>query len=123
VKAWKAALAAALATAAISFVALAPAAQSGKTAGKLKITTAHKSGTAMALATCPKGYVVIGGGFSAIEGNVINNQKQDEDSWIVQTAPPGGKRRLGDVNASAVCAKGANGLKVVDSGNEKTNGR
>ena len=118
-KAWKAALAAALVTAAISFTALAPAAPSGKSAGKLKITTAHKSGATTALATCPKGYVVIGGGFSAIDGNIVNNQKQDEDSWLVQTAPPNGKRRLGNVNASAVCAKGANGLKVVDSGNEK----
>ncbi len=116
-KAWRAALAAAIATAAISFVAFAPAAQHGKGAGKLKITTASKSGQVQAAATCPKGYVVIGGGFSAIDGNVINNQKQDQNTWIVQTAPPNGKR-LGPVTASAVCAKGTDGLKVVDSGNE-----
>jgi hypothetical protein len=122
VKAWRAALAASIATAAISFVAFAPAAQSGKSAGKLKITAASKSGQVQAAATCPKGYVVVGGGFAAIEGNVINNQKQDENTWIVQTSPPNGKR-LGAVTASAVCAKGANGLKVVDSGNEKTAGR
>jgi hypothetical protein len=122
VKAWRAALAAAIATAAISFIAMAPAAQSGKSAGKLKITTASKSGQVQAAATCPKGYVVIGGGFSASEVNVINDRKQDENTWIVQTAPPNGKR-LGPVTASAVCAKGANGLKVVDSGNEKVAGR
>ena len=117
-KAWRAALAAAIATAAISFIAMAPAAQSGRSAGKLKITNASKSGQAQAAASCPKGYVVIGGGFSSSDQNVINNQKQDENTWIVQTAPPGGA-----VTAKAICAKGANGLKVVDSGNEKTGSR
>jgi hypothetical protein len=112
--AWKAAVAAALVTAAISFAALAPAAAPN---GKLKITTATKSGQVQAAASCPKGYVVIGGGFSAGEGTVINNQKQDENTWIVQTAPTGPKRGV-VVVAKAVCAKGTNGLKVVDSGNE-----
>ena len=116
-KAWKAAVAAALVTAAISFTALAPAAPNGKGPAKLKITTATKSGPVQAAATCPKGYVVIGGGFSASDANVINNQKQDQNTWVVQTAPPAGKR-IGAVTAKAVCAKGAKGLEVVDSGNE-----
>jgi hypothetical protein len=115
-KAWKAAVAAALVTAAISFTALAPAAPSGKGASKLKITTATKSGPLQAAASCPKGYVVVGGGFSSLGGSVINNRKQDENTWIVQTAP-GGKRGS-SVIAQAVCAKGTNGVKVVDSGNE-----
>jgi hypothetical protein len=116
-KAWKAALAAALATAAISFVAFAPAAQSGKGAGKLKIVNAT-SGTLNGAATtkCPKGYVLIGGGFTTAPGNtVFESLKRGERAWSARAVDATPKGGVG-ITAMAICGKGSDGFKVIDGG-------
>ncbi len=64
-KAWKAALAAAIATAAIALIVVAPMAQSSKSRGGLKVATVTSGfqPSGQATAKCPRGYVAIGGGF------------------------------------------------------------
>jgi hypothetical protein len=116
VKAWKAALAAAIATAAIALIVIAPMAQSSKSRGRLKVTTVVKSAAGhRAVAKCPRGYVVISGGFDigTPSNTVIDSFKLDDRRWVVDTFGSD-KRGVTNANSQAICVKGARGFKVAD---------
>ena len=113
-KAWKAALAAAIATAAIAVIVIAPMAQgTGKRHAGLKVvTTTSGFRGEQATATCPRGFVATGGGFLLGDG-VIRSYKLDERRWRVAVSD-----NVPDPTADAqvVCAKGTGGFKVTDAG-------
>ena len=115
-KAWRAALAAAIATAAIALIVIAPLAQSSKRHGGLKVIAVlggfHE---AQAVAKCPKGYVIVGGGFGGVEPGVTNSAKADSRHWVVNIAGPNDKRAP-SINAQAICAKGTGGFQLTDKG-------
>jgi hypothetical protein len=113
VKAWKAALAAALATAAIAAIVIAPLAQSsGKRHPGLKVVTVDKFGSdGRATAKCPRGFVPIAGGFDTVDGSIAQSVRSGKRTWQVEleTAP-------GGVSSIATCAKGTGGFKFNDAG-------
>jgi hypothetical protein len=118
VKAWKAALAAAIATAAIALIVVAPMAQSGKRKGGLKIVTADEfTFTGRAVAKCPRKYVVVGGGSNTgATSTIVQSQKRDSRRWEVRTAGGEDKRGGPLAVAQAICAKGTGGFEVRDAG-------
>jgi hypothetical protein len=120
VKAWKAALAAAIATAAIALIVIAPMAQSSKSHGGLKVTTVDESTfSGRAVAKCPRGYVVIGGGLGTGPSEVILNAvKRTPRKWEVDTDFSGSINKRGGptARAQAICAKGTGGFHVKDKG-------
>ncbi len=115
VKAWRAALAAAIATAAIALIVIAPLAQSSKRHGGLKVIAVSGGfHEAQAVAKCPKGYVIVGGGFGGVErGSRIGQGR---------LAALGGEhrrpndKRAPSINAQAICAKGTGGFQLTDNG-------
>ncbi|HEY7151097.1 MAG TPA: hypothetical protein VH391_05405 [Solirubrobacterales bacterium] len=114
--AWRAALAAAIATAAIALIVIAPMTASSKSTKRLKIVTEHAHGGIQATAKCPRGYVAIAGGSEAQEtGGVGFSEKVGARRWEVRGAVAP-KRRGQLVDAQVICAKGAGGLRVVDLG-------
>jgi hypothetical protein len=116
VKAWKAALAAAFATAAIALIVVAPMAQSSKSRGGLKIVSVTSGfRSTHATAKCPRGYVAIGGGFLGPDPGVTTSEKLDERRWQVDVVGTAGKRGA-TADAQAICAKGTGGFKVTDKG-------
>jgi hypothetical protein len=116
VKAWKAALAAAIATAAIALIVIAPMTASSKGTKRLKIATEYAHGSTDATAKCPRGYVAIAGGFETQEtGGAAISRKLDRRRWTVRGAVLP-KRRGQLVEAQVVCAKGTGGLRVSDLG-------
>lgn len=117
-KAWKAALAAAVASAAIALIVVAPMAQSSKSREGLKIiSTGDLAGSGHATAKCPRGFVVVGGGFTNVDAGVIQSQKDGERRWTVTVVGPNDKRARGaSAGAQAVCAKGTGGFQVTDAG-------
>jgi hypothetical protein len=115
VKAWKAALAAAVASAAIALIVVAPLAQSSKRRGGLKVvTTTSGFGGGQATAKCPRGFVVIGGGFNNPEPGVTTAFKLDQRRWRVTVV--GSDKRGVSADAQAICAKGTGGFRVQDEG-------
>jgi hypothetical protein len=117
VKAWKAALAAAIATAAIALIVVAPMTASSKSTKTLKIVTEFDSGGVSAKARCPRGYVAIAGGAETQEtGGIGTSEKQGERRWYVQGAMLPKRKRGQLVVAQAICAKGSGGLRVKDLG-------
>jgi hypothetical protein len=115
VKAWKGALAGSIATAVIALIVVAPMAQSSKSSKGLKIVTEVSSGSTDATAKCPRGYVVIGGGFNSQEtGGVARSEKVDQRRWAVRGAVLPKRGQL--VEAQAICAKGTGGFRVSDAG-------
>jgi hypothetical protein len=81
------------------------------------VTTVQKSSAGnRAVAKCPRGYVVISGGFdTARPGNtVVDSFKQDERRWAVDTAGAPGKRGVTNAAAEAICVKGGGGFEVAD---------
>jgi hypothetical protein len=119
VKAWKAALAASVAAAAIALIVVAPMAQSSKSHGGLKVVSVTRSGLSgpnAATAKCPRGFVAIAGGFEGQQVDVRSSEKRDERHWTVTAVAPPGKR--GELlTAQAICAKGTGGFRVSDAGN------
>ncbi len=114
-KAWKAALAGSIATAVVALIVVAPMAQSSKSSKGLKIVTESSTGSTDATAKCPRGYVVIGGGFDSQEtGGVARSEKVDERRWSVRAAVL--TKRVQFVEAQAICAKGTGGFEVSDAG-------
>jgi hypothetical protein len=118
VKAWKAALAASIATAAIALVVVAPMAQSSRSPG-LKVMSVPAGGAASSpdtvTAKCPRGFVAVAGGFNAQEVNVLQSEKRDARRWTVRAQPSFTKRgQL--LEAQAICAKGTGGFRVRDAG-------
>ena len=114
-KAWKSALAGSIATAVIALIVVAPMAQSSKSSKGLKIVTEVSRGSADATAKCPRGYVVIGGGFNSQEtGGVARSEKVDQRRWAVTGAVL--PKRGQFVEAQATCAKGTGGFRVSDAG-------
>ena len=117
-KAWKAALAASVAAAAIALIVVAPMAQSSSSPGGLKVVsvTALGGGSPNTVtAKCPRGFVAIAGGFDAQQVNVLRSEKRDKRRWTVRAEPIFTKRgQL--LHAQAVCAKGTGGFHVKDAG-------
>jgi hypothetical protein len=105
-----AALAAAIATAAIALVVIAPLAQGGdKRHAGLKVvsvTSGFRDGRATA--TCPRGYVAVGGGFLGLDPPATS-LKVDQRRWRVIVDG-------GTADAQVVCAKGTGGFKLKDLG-------
>jgi hypothetical protein len=119
VKAWKAALAASIATAVIALIVVAPMAVSSKSRPGLKVVSVAAGGGASSpdtvTAKCPRGFVAIAGGFNGQEVNVLQSEKRDERRWTVRAEPSLSKRgQL--LEAKAVCAKGIHGFHVTDAG-------
>jgi hypothetical protein len=114
VKAWKAALAAAIATAAIALVVIAPLAQGGgkRHPGLKVVTTTSGFRGERATATCPRGYVATGGGFFIGEG-VIASYKLDQRRWRVSVSD---NQPDPTADAQVVCAKGTGGFRLNDAG-------
>jgi hypothetical protein len=116
VKAWKAALAAAIAIAAIALIVIAPMAQSGKGKGGLKVVSVTSGfHTGQATAKCPRGFTIVGGGFFGSGPGVTTSQKLDERRWRVAVSGPN-KRGGAAADAQAICVKGSRGFKVTDLG-------
>ncbi|MGH2976441.1 MAG: hypothetical protein ACRDLL_16495, partial [Solirubrobacterales bacterium] len=116
VKAGKAALAAAIATAAIALVVVAPMAQSSRSRGGLKVVSVTSGfRDSQADAKCPRGFVVVGGGFFGSGPSVSSSLKVDERRWRVIADDPNNKRAA-TADAQAICAKGTGGFKVTDLG-------
>jgi hypothetical protein len=117
VRAWTAALAAAIATAAIALIVIAPMAQSsGKRHPALKVvsvTSGFQDG--QATAKCPRGFSVVGGGFFGSGPLVSTSLKVDERRWRV-IADDLNSKRATSADAQAICAKGTGGFKVRDLG-------
>jgi hypothetical protein len=118
VKAWKAALAASVAAAAIALIVVAPMAQSSRSPGlKVVSVTAFGGGSPnTATAKCPRGFVAIAGGFDAQQVNVLRSQKRDQRRWTVRAEPFVPTKRGQLLHAQAVCAKGTGGFRVRDAG-------
>lgn len=111
-KAWKAALAAAIASAAIALIVIAPMAQSsGKRHPGLKVLTVGRSGNGTATATCPRGFIPIGGGFASVDGAITHSFRSSRRGWQVELDDPSG-----NVSSIATCAKGTGGFKLADAG-------
>ena len=112
-KAWKAALAAAIATAAIALIVIAPMAQSsGKRHPGLKVVTVDRSGGGgVVTARCPRGFVPIGAGFASADGSITHSFRSGKRDWRVELDNP-----TGDVSAIATCAKGTGGFRFNDAG-------
>jgi hypothetical protein len=110
VKAWIAALAAAIATAVIAAIVIAPLAQGGgkRRAGLKVVSVTSGFHSGQATATCPRGYVAVGGGFLGVDP-VTNSLKVDKRRWRVNVDE-------GTADAQAVCAKGTGGFKLRDLG-------
>jgi hypothetical protein len=116
VRAWTAALAAAIATAAIALIVIAPMAQSTKSHGALKVvdvTSGFQDG--QATAKCPRGYSVVGGGFFGSGPLVSSSLKVDKRRWRV-IADDLDSKRASSADAQAICAKGTGGFEVRDLG-------
>jgi hypothetical protein len=111
VKAWKAALAAAIASAAIALIVIAPMAQSGKRHPGLKVVGVHAGSQGTATARCPRGFIPIAGGFSTVDGNITHSFRSSKRSWRVELDNP-----TGDVTGNATCAKGTGGFDLDDAG-------
>jgi hypothetical protein len=121
VKAWKAALAAAITTAVIAVIVIAPMAQGGKGhaglngkrhAGLKVVTTTSGFRGERATARCPRGFVATGGGFLVGEG-VIQSYKLGQRRWRVAVSDNAPQPTA---DAQVVCAKGTGGFKVTDAG-------
>ena len=111
-KAWKAALAAAIATAAIALIVIAPLAQSSsKRHPGLKVVSVDAPGHGTTTARCPKGFVPIGGGFDTVDGNIQESFRSSRRGWEVGIDVPSGS-----VSAIATCAKGTGGFDIDDAG-------
>jgi hypothetical protein len=112
VKAWKAALAAAIATAAVALIVIAPLAQSSsKHRPGLKVVTVDAFGNGTTTARCPRGFIPIGGGFASVGGNITKSFRSIRRGWEVTIdAPDGG------VTGIATCAKGTGGFNFDDAG-------
>ena len=118
-KAWKAALAASVAAAAIALIMVAPMAQSSKSPGGLKVVsvTALGGGSPNTVtAKCPRGFVAIAGGFDAQQANVLRSEKRDKRRWTVRVEPIVPTKRGQLLHAQVVCAKGTGGFHVRDAG-------
>jgi hypothetical protein len=117
VKAWKAALAASVATAAIALIMVAPMAQSSKRHGGLKIVSVVNAGISSDVATakCPQGFVAIAGGFEGQGIDAQSSEKQGERRWTV-TGVASSTKRGQLLRAQAICAKGTGGFRVNDVG-------
>jgi hypothetical protein len=113
VKAWKAALAAAIATAAIAVIVIAPMAQSsGKRHPGLKVVTVDQFGSnGTATARCPRGFVPIAGGFDTVDGSIVESFRSSRRGWQVGIDVP-----TGGVSSIATCAKGTGGFRLNDAG-------
>jgi hypothetical protein len=112
VKAWKAALAAAIATAAIALIVIAPMAQSsGKRHPALKVVTVDESGLGAATARCPRGFLPIAGQFDSADGSITSSHRSSRRGWRVAIDAPDGR-----VSSIATCAKGTGGFKLDDAG-------
>ena len=86
-KAWKAALAASVAAAAIALIVVAPMAQSSRSPGGLKVVSVTALGGSnpnTVTAKCPRGFVAIAGGFDAQQVNVLRSEKRDKRRWTVR---------------------------------------
>ena len=68
-----------------------------------------------ATAKCPRGFVVVSGGFDGQQVDVRSSSKQRERRWKVTAVQPSTKRGA-LVNAQAVCVKGTGGFLVRDGG-------
>ncbi len=119
-KAWTAALAAAIATAAIALIVIAPLAQSSsKRHPGLKVVTASDfSFSGRAVAKCPRKYVVVGGGAdTGPDAAITQFGKNGSRRWRVRTVATGPTKRGGpSAGAQAICAKGTGGFKLTDRG-------
>ena len=117
-KAWKAALAASVAAAAIALIVVAPMAQSSRSPGGLKVVSVTALGGSnpnTVTAKCPRGFVAIAGGFDSQQVNVLRSEKRDKRHWTVRAEQIPTKRgQL--LHAQAVCAKGTGGFHVRDAG-------
>jgi hypothetical protein len=112
VKAWKAALAAAIASAAIALIVIAPLAQSSsKRHPGLKVVTVDSFGNGRTTANCPRGFIPIAGGFSSVDGNITHSFRSSRRGWQVELDNP-----TGGVTGIATCAKGTGGFKLKDAG-------
>jgi hypothetical protein len=113
-KAWKGALASAIATAAIALAVIAPLAQGGgKRHPGLKVVSVTSGFRAeRATATCPRGYVAIGGGFF-VATDPEQSFKLDRRRWRVSVSDEGPDPTS---DAQAVCAKGTGGFELRDLG-------
>jgi hypothetical protein len=117
-KAWKAALAASVAAAAIALIVVAPMAQSSRNPG-LKVVSVIANGGGSpntVTAKCPRGFVAIAGGFDAQQVNVLRSEKRDQRRWTVKAEPIVPTKRGQLLHAEAVCAKGTGGFRVRDAG-------
>ena len=111
-KAWKAALAAAIASAAIALIVIAPLAQSSsKRHPGLKVVTVDSFDNGTTTANCPRGFIPIAGGFSSADGNITHSFRSSERGWRVELDTP-----TGGVTGIATCAKGTGGFKLNDAG-------
>ena len=117
-KAWKAALAASVATAAIALIVGAPMAQSSRNPGLKVVSVTALGGSTpnTVTAKCPRGFVAIAGGFDAQQVNVVRSQKRDKRRWTVRAQPFVPTKRGQLLHAQAVCAKGTGGFRVRDAG-------
>lgn len=106
---WKAALAAAVATAVVALIVIAPMAQSSRSHPGLKVATAHSSGQGGVIVRCPRGFIPIAGGFDSVDGSATTSQRVSKRSWeVVIDAPSGG------VTGTATCVKGTGGFRLED---------
>jgi hypothetical protein len=81
----------------------------------LRIVTEHASGSTDATAKCPRGYVAIAGGFRTQEtGGAGTSERLDKRRWTVEGAVLPKRKRGRLVEAQAICAKGAGGLRISD---------
>jgi len=106
---------------------VAPGAQSARNPG-LKITTVVATGDpdpnqgVTLFATCPKGYSVVGGGFSgSVAFTPTFGLRHDDRTYVVRDSPTGvtpkaDQKRAGKPGAQAICAKGTGGFNLRDDG-------
>ena len=110
-KAWKAALAAAIASAAIALIVIAPMAQSSRSHPGLRVATVDQFGHGTATARCPRGFIPIGGEFDSSDGSITSSHRSSERGWRVAIDVP-----EGGVSSIALCGKGIGGFNLDDAG-------
>jgi hypothetical protein len=109
--AWKAALAAAIATAVIALIVIAPMAQSSKSHPGLRVVSVDGFGHGAATARCPRGFTPIAGGFSSVDGAITHSFRSSRRSWRVEI-----DASEGNVSSIATCVKPIGGFNFDDAG-------